>query len=111
MRILLIAGFVGASVGVAAAYPAALGDIVDQVYPMDAARREALDRCSMAEQGFNRLDPTAREACYRRDPAILGANPAAEHAARNVNFVDLWREAGQGRLPQNDIRVGQRHIR
>src|SRR5260370_843296 len=62
------AGIAGILVAVAIAGPGGVGAISQQIYPSDPALRRALDQCSLENRGFDRLDPAAREACYRRNP-------------------------------------------
>ena len=107
MRIVVLAGLAGLAVALAAgAGPAAVWGFYQEIYPSDPAKREALEDCIAVQPGFNRLDSAARLACYRsadlkraRPPVIGG------------NFVDRWRAAGQGHLPQDDIRAEQQTAR
>jgi hypothetical protein len=111
MRLLWLAGLAGILVVVATARPDAVGAIYQQIYPSDPALRRALDQCSLENRAFDRLDPAAREACYRHNPAHYKSAAAAGPEPRVTaapNFVDQWRAAGQGRLPHNDIRAEQR---
>jgi len=116
MKAIILTILIALSCGVEAAHPHALVAMLQKIYPTDASRRQALDMCFMADHQFNRLDPAAREACYRRFAQNLpsgrsdGATPPAA-TVQQANFVDLWRAAGQGRLPQNDIRFQQQNDR
>jgi hypothetical protein len=110
MKLLLVAGLVGMTV--AAARPGGLWEFYRQVYPANAAQRQALDRCFAEDPSLNRLDAAARSACYRHELPAVAANP--DHALHRVpppNFVDLWRAAGEGHLPQSDVRAEQRNDR
>lgn len=99
--------FAVAAVGgfVAGAQPKGLEALYEAVYPSDPAKREALAMCFAEDHTFNRLSPTAREACYRG--ALASVDPPAGRTAvqpPQVNAVDLARAAGQGRMPRNDVR-------
>ncbi len=110
MRLLLIAGFVGMTV--AAARPGGLWEFYRQLYPADAAQRQALDRCAAEDLGFNRLDAAARTTCYRHEPpAEVAASDHALDRLPQANFVDLWRAAGEGHLPQSDVRAEEQNDR
>ncbi|HEX3862033.1 MAG TPA: hypothetical protein VHY35_10120 [Stellaceae bacterium] len=96
-------------------------DTYRQLYPADPAERRALNECFTEDPQFNRLDPGARAACFRHNAPMMGATAAPATTASVAsgaaveprpqpapsNFVDLWRAAGQGRMPQNDIRSQQ----
>jgi len=87
-----------------------LAGLYEDVYPSDAAKREALDMCFMQDHKFNRLEAAERDACYRRTllPQSADAGIAADMADRVApNAVDLWRAAGAGSLPRNDVRRHQ----
>jgi hypothetical protein len=112
MRLGWVVGLVGISVGVAMARPAAVWAIYQQICPSDPAQRRALAECFLEDNRFDRLDPVAREACYRHNSVALGpAAGAADSApgwrASSENFVDRWRAAGEGHMSQNDIRAVQ----
>jgi hypothetical protein len=112
MKSMWVVGLVGLSVGVGMVRPAELWGVYRQLYPADPAEQRALNECFTQDPNFNRLNPAAREACYRHNVPAL----AAEHAQtlRHLptgNFVDLWRAAGQGHLPQNDVRAEQQNER
>jgi hypothetical protein len=114
MRVVLLAGAAGILVMAAAGTrPAAVWETLQQIYPGDPAQRQALDQCFMEDRRFDRLDPAAREACYRRNPAprrSVGPDPSGRIRA-NSNFVDLWRAAGQGRMPRHDVRFEEQMAR
>ncbi len=95
-----MAGLVGLSVGAAVSQADAISDFYRQLYPSDAVRRQALTRCFLSDQRFDRFNRSAREACYLQHEAAQ-----ARQRIPQQNFVDQWRAAGQGRLPRNDIRV------
>jgi hypothetical protein len=98
----------GIGLGVAAANSAALKGLYQDVFPTDPAKRMALQLCFLQDHKFNRLDASAREACYNHallvaDTATVGEHPGQATAA--VNFVDLKRAADLGPLPAHDIRL------
>jgi hypothetical protein len=108
MRIAWIIGLAGLSIGVAAAHPAAIRNLIHAIYPPDPALRRALGQCFLENPKFDRFDPKAREACYRAllptiEPEAAGARVPTPPA----NFVDLWRAAGYGHLSPNDVRAEQ----
>ena len=101
MRSIWFAGLVGIVSVAAVARPDIADTLLRQAYPTSPAQRWALDHCALENQNFDRLDAAAREECYRRAPFTY-------NAAAAPNFVDQWRDAGQGHLPRNDVRVEQR---
>jgi hypothetical protein len=111
MKLAWLAGVVGIASVVAIMRPDAVGALYEQIYPSDPVQRRALNECFTQDPTFNRLDAAAREACYRHSAMANQAASlaAAPRSAPVDNFVDRWRAAGQGRLPQNDIRAEQRH--
>ena len=113
MKLPWAAGLVGIAALIAIARPAAVWSLYDQTYPSDMAQRQALDACFIEDGSFNRLDSAARTACYQRKLVVAQAAGfgGAPRAAVPYNFVDRWREAGQGHLAQNDIRAEQRNPR
>jgi hypothetical protein len=114
MKLGWVAGLLGIAAVVTIARPDAVNALYQQIYPSDPAQRWALHQCAMVDPGFNRLDPAARDACYRQNPAVYRSAAAAgvdRPAIAAPNFVDQWREAGQGHLSKNDIRTEQRSVR
>lgn len=108
MRVAWIVGLAGLSIGVAAANPAAIRDLIRGVYPAEPALRRALDQCFLQDPHFDRLDSKAREACYRALlPTIEPAAAGAHVPTPPPNFVDLWRAAGWGHVSGNDVRAEQ----
>src|SRR5690242_8582868 len=82
----------GLGLGVAAANSAALKGLYQDIFPTDPAKRMALQICFLQDHKFNRLDASAREACYNH--ALLVATTAAAgdqsgQAGAGINFVDL----------------------
>jgi len=106
MRLGWFATLVGVASVVVIIRPDAVGALYQQLYPSDPEMRQALNECFTLDPQFNRLDPAARQACYRH-MLPSAADAAAPHRPAPSNFVDLWRAASQGHLPQNDIRAEQ----
>jgi hypothetical protein len=107
-------GLAGLSIGIAAAQPGAIRNLIQAIHPTDPALRRALDQCALEDSSFNRLDPKAREACYRwLLPTIEPEAAGDRHSSPPANFVDLWRAAGWGHIAAgNDVRTeqqGERH--
>jgi hypothetical protein len=83
--------------------------IYRDAYPDDFQKRIALDQCSATDRDFSRFFAAERNACYQR---LLATPPNGQTAATPTrapmvasNFVDLWRAAGGGHLPANDVRA------
>ena len=91
--------------------PDMVNGFYEQLYPSTPEQRRALNECFTQDPNFDRLDPAAREACYRHVLPSAAAVAARARATAAGNFVDLWRAAGQGRLPQNDMRFEQQNRR
>lgn len=107
MRRLLVATVIGIAAGVAAMQLKTVSGFFASIYPTDPAKREALDLCILADPNFNRLDRSAREACYRH---ALGASVPPETSTRAgsaPNQVDLQHAVGQSGAPRNDVRIIQ----
>jgi hypothetical protein len=108
MRVAWIIGLAGLSIGVAVAHPGTIRNLMQAIYPTDPALRRALDQCALEDSGFNRLDPEARNACYRwLLPTIEPEAAGTRHPTPPANFVDLWRAAGWGHISGNDVRGQQ----
>jgi hypothetical protein len=106
-RRLLLVAIIAFAGGAASVHPEIIGNFYESIYPSDSAKRQALDLCFLQDHKFNRLDPEERDACYLRNltPAIGRAAMAGTTAAAiEPNAVDLWRAAGEGQMPRNDIR-------
>ena len=85
--------------------PGVVKAFYEDLYPSDPAKRQALELCFMQDHLFNRVDPGAREACYRRMlPTLAGTSAAPAEDIAATNLVDLQRAAGAGNMPRNDIR-------
>jgi hypothetical protein len=91
--------------------PDAVAALYQELYPSDPQMRQALNECFALDPQFNRLDPAARTACYRHMLPSAAQRGAAPPRPAPSNFVDRWRAAGQGHLPQNDIRAEQQSRR
>jgi len=112
MRVVLLAGIAGIMIASAAGEnPAAVWDTLQHIYPSDPAQRQALDQCFLEDHRFDRLNRGAREACYRRSEAAHAAADPSARIRANSNFVDLWRSAGEGRLPRHDVRFEEQMAR
>ena len=112
MRVVLLAGIAGIMIASAAGgNPAAVWDTLQHIYPSDPAQRQALDQCFLEDHRFDRLNRGAREACYRRNEAAQAASDPSARIRANSNFVDLWRSAGEGRLPRHDVRFEEQMAR
>lgn len=111
MRLGWFAVLVGTVSLVAIVRPDAVGAIYQQLYPSDPEMRHALNECFTLDPQFNRLDPAARQACYRHMLPSAAQGAAAPHRPAPSNFVDRWRAAGQGHLPQNDVRAEEQSRR
>ena len=110
-----MSGLIGAAIGFAVVRPDTIIGFYDAVYPQNAAERQALDLCFQQDHEFNRLDGAERAHCYRSmlpwrqaeaDPAGVEGR-----AVRSANFVDLWRAAGRGHMPTNDVRAQEQAAR
>jgi hypothetical protein len=58
-------------------------DLLNEAYPIDSAKRQALSLCALSDPSFNRLDRTARESCYRRH----GTAPAMATARARMGLA------------------------
>ncbi len=99
MKPLMIATLVGLAAAAAVAQLAPVNRVLNDIYPRDAARSEALRLCMLANPNFNRLDSTARDACYQHafgkqallstslppSPTEPGETPAPRGALTPVN--------------------------
>jgi hypothetical protein len=85
----------------AAMNPGVVNAFYHDVYPDDPAKRQALELCFTQDHTFNRLDASARDACYSRMLPQLGEVSATRQPT--VNMVDLQRAAAQSSMPRNDI--------
>ena len=102
-RRLLFVGVVAFAGGVASVHPEVIANFYEDLYPSDAAKRQALDLCFLQDHKFNRLNADERNLCYRRNltPAEMAS---AVRSPLEPNAVDMWRAAGEGHMPRNDVR-------
>ena len=115
MNGLVISGLIAGAIGVALTHPNAVTNFYAEIYPTDPLKREALERCIQDDHNFNRLAAGERAGCYARVLPVEHAagyeTPDQQIAMRNANFVDLWRAAGRGHVPKNDIVLQQQEAR
>jgi hypothetical protein len=64
MKRLIVATFVGLTAAAAASQFGPIHSLLDDIYPKNAAKAQALRLCILANPNFNRLDGAARDACY-----------------------------------------------
>lgn len=105
MKYIALAGLIGLSAGVAVGAPETLWGAYRQFYPSDPVQRDALTRCFLKDNRFDRFDAAARAECYRQHPSPRALAAAA--APPPPNFVDLRRAAAHGRAPQHDVRTAE----
>jgi hypothetical protein len=109
MKPLIIVTFVGLTGAVAAAQIGPVPGLLNDIYPKDAAKAEALRLCILANPNFNRLDGTARDACYHHafgEQASVSSTPLADF--KTPNQIDLRQSAAMGsHVAPNDIRLTQ----
>jgi len=101
---LVVTAVIGMAAGVIAASSQPVRDLFNEIYPSDFIKRHVLNLCESYDLGFDRLDPTAREECYRGMPK---AAPDEAHARLGLmaNQLDLRQAADRRGVPGNDIRV------
>jgi hypothetical protein len=105
MKPLLLAAMVSVSAVGAALEPGNLTSVINDIYPLDAAKRQALNLCMLRDPNFNRLASAAREVCYRHEldePQLAAARATIGVAP---NDVELHQAAAWENAPRNDIRV------
>jgi hypothetical protein len=108
MKLRITLAIVGLTVVAAATQLGPIGTLVEKIYPKDAAKAEALRLCILANPAFNRLDSTARDACYHHAFAEQAATSLAQPTdTRTFNQVDLRQSAAMGGHVGNDIRLNQ----
>lgn len=105
MKSLLLVAMVGASAAGAALQPSRLTNFLNEIYPLDGAKRQALDICMLRDPNFNRLARSAREACYEHELAAPRLAAARATLAVPPNDVALHQAAAWENAPRNDIRV------
>jgi hypothetical protein len=103
----IVAAFVGlAAVAATAQFSPSTG-LLNDIYPKDPARAEALRLCMLADPNFNRLDGVAREACYHHAFGEQASVPLAPADFKTSNQVDLRQSAAMGTVAHNDVRLTQ----
>jgi hypothetical protein len=106
-RRLLFVAIVAFAGGVASVHPEVIENFCENIFPSDAAKRQALDLCFLQDHKFNRLDADEREACYHRNLTATARETTlavASPAPIEPNAVDMRRAAGEGHMPRNDVR-------
>jgi hypothetical protein len=105
----IIATFVGLAAAAGATQLSLVNSLLDDIYPKDAARAEALRLCILANPNFNRLDSAARDACYHHAVGEQASVPSAPpQDLKTSNQVDLRQSAAMGsHIARNDIRLNQ----
>jgi len=85
-----------------------ISNLLAEVYPNDAAKREALNLCTLSDPKFDRLDVAARDACYHHAFAAAASTVlSAAVVSPPPNQIDLRQAAGRGNVPLNDVRIVQ----
>ena len=107
MKKLLVAVVIGIVAGCAIMQSKTVSGLYAEVYPSDAAKREALDLCIFANPQFNRFDLAARTACYKQQRGGAMASGTQVPTGSTTNQVDLRQAASQGSVPRNDVRLVQ----
>jgi hypothetical protein len=108
MKLRIIVALVGLTAAAAATQWGPIGTLVNDIYPKDAAKADALRLCILANPNFDRLDSTARAACYHHafaEQASTSLVPTTD--AKAFNQVDLRQSAAMGSHVGNDIRLNQ----
>jgi hypothetical protein len=109
MKRLMIAHCIGLTVAAAASQFGPINSLLDDVYPKDAGKAQALRLCVLANPNFNRLDSAARDACYHHafgEQASISSTPSPDF--KTPNQVDLRQSAAMGsHIARNDIRLSQ----
>jgi hypothetical protein len=109
MKRLMIATFIGLTVATAASQFGPINSLLDDIYPKDAGKAQALRLCVLANPNFNRLDSAARDACYHHaigEQAAVSSTPPQD--LKTSNQVDLRQAAAiDSHIARNDIRLNQ----
>jgi hypothetical protein len=105
----IVATVVGLTVAAAVAQFGPVKGLLDDIYPKDAAKAQALKLCILANPDFDRLDSAARNACYHH---AFGEQASVSSALspdfRTPNQVDLRQSAAMGsQVARNDVRLAQ----
>jgi hypothetical protein len=86
---LFVATFIGLTVAAAASQFGPIRSLLDDIYPKDAARAQALRLCMLANPNFNRLDSAARDACYHHAFGERASLPGPSPDLKSSDQVDL----------------------
>ena len=81
MKRLIVATFVGLTAAAVASQFGPIRTLLDDIYPKDATKAQALRLCMLANPNFNRLDSAARDACYHHafgEQASVSPVPSAD---------------------------------
>jgi hypothetical protein len=105
MKPFLLGVVIGVGAAAVALQPKIATTFLDQIYPLDAAKRQALDLCMLEDPNFNRLAPSAREACYRHQLSVPVLAAARATTGVAPNQVDIGQAVAWGGAPRNDVRV------
>jgi hypothetical protein len=85
----LIVATVGLTVAAAASQFGPIRTLLDDIYPKDAARAQALRLCMLANPNFNRLDSAARDACYHHAFGERASLPGSSPDLKSSDQVDF----------------------
>jgi hypothetical protein len=86
-----------AAAGVSALHLKIADGLIAAVFPQNQVERAALSQCEQQSPKFDRLDPAARETCYRNSSA-LAAQPSLPANTAQASKVDLRQAAARGYL-------------
>jgi hypothetical protein len=100
-RVLLIVVIV-MGVATVAVHSTGIRDLYLNLYPIDPARRQALELCFAQDHEFKRLDAGERENCYRQ--VLVPLQARAGTTPVRANPVDLRHAAAAGSMSRNDVR-------
>ena len=108
MKSRIIVILVGLTVAASVAGLGPVGKLLDDIYPKNAAKAEALRLCILANPNFNRLDSDARDACYYHAFAEQALTPPVQATeSKAPNQVDFRQSSALSGHVGNDIRVIQ----
>jgi hypothetical protein len=105
MKSLIVSAMLGVSAVGASFDPADLVGFINDLYPANASQRQALQLCMLRDANFNRIDPAAREACYRHELTVPQTVAARATTRVAPNAVDLRLASAWQNAPGNDIRI------
>jgi hypothetical protein len=101
MKILmgLILVVILAAAGASALHLKIADGAVAAVFPQEQTQRAALNQCEQQSPKFDRLDPAARDTCYRGLSAPIAQPGLPTNTAQPSNQVDLRAAAARGSAP------------